>query len=749
MKKTSFIVFALLFSAFCGISYKYLHACIGGDWTFEYQSIYTPETAGLDTTLSPMFYETATSFNDSYSSSEWKEDQAMLEWNEFFKGEIPDEAIRFYLFATEGEKEFLSILRNGTASTSFPHLNWETPKMIEFKNFLRLALEVDKAADGRNYSWNYQPQKEVFTGELFVEEIVQKYRETTDDIMKLKWWFQAVKAKYYSSNKKSLISFLSETGANVPKGTSYFRALSYLGGVYHQEGNFPMANVQYAKVMAHCAPLRFEAVFSYHALNENDFDFTLGLLSDPEEKAALWAMQGYYTNELDAMLAIYALTPNSELLDIMLTRSLNKMEVALSNTSRDNYKEYIADVKQSISPELPALINKINAEGKVRDKEMWNIAAAYVNALTGENEMAEQELEKVLQRGSAQEKDQAKVLSVVNEIMRLGHEDDDLMVLSDSKKTRAFEQRIYPYLNWLYSQGSVEVYKSYSHWDTENKKTKVRVQYAYEWSRRILGLLYKDDIRGELVEPNEKYYQDPQKLSAMKNFLSEEHGAYDNLLIKNYPVSMDDIELYEGVVLVLTGQLEKAKEHFLKTKLANEKLLADPFVTGIQDCHDCEHSSYRGKKWSRMSTLNRMIQLQKNLIRNKDKYNSALALGNAYYNLSLFGNARLFYEVKLMYSWGLYLDEFNEDKIYSNSNAKDYYRIAMQSAQSDEQRAKCEYFIAKCDRNSFYTKGWVNNGVDFLAWDGFFNLKSKYSNTQFYNDVVRECGYFRTYLSKN
>lgn len=237
MKRNFFIAFALLSSVIAVISYKSLQACGGGDLNYEWQAIFTPEVTELDSTLSPMFYATESYWYNSYSDWNWKEDQAIVEWKEFFGSEVSEEALRFYLFSLEGDKEFVAILKNDSPGSTYPSLNWSTPKMKEFKTFLKLAKEVDKAADGRNFSWNYKPQKEVFAGDLFVEEIEKKYRESTNEIMKLKWWFQTAKAKYYSSNKKSLISFMSETEAAVQKGTYYYRALSYLGGVYHQEGN--------------------------------------------------------------------------------------------------------------------------------------------------------------------------------------------------------------------------------------------------------------------------------------------------------------------------------------------------------------------------------------------------------------------------------------------------------------------------------------------------------------------------------
>ncbi|UUC46942.1 hypothetical protein [Flavobacterium cerinum] len=61
--------------------------------------------------------------------------------------------------------------------------------------------------------------------------------------------------------------------------------------------------------------------------------------------------------------------------------------------------------------------------------------------------------------------------------------------------------------------------------------------------------------------------------------------------------------------------------------------------------------------------------------------------------------------------------------------------------------------MAKCERNKFYTEryhtreyAYRDPEVNFLAWDGFKKLKSDYSNTKYYNEVIKECGYFRKYL---
>jgi hypothetical protein len=59
--------------------------------------------------------------------------------------------------------------------------------------------------------------------------------------------------------------------------------------------------------------------------------------------------------------------------------------------------------------------------------------------------------------------------------------------------------------------------------------------------------------------------------------------------------------------------------------------------------------------------------------------------------------------------------------------------------------------LAKCERNQWYNDEptdhdyWKNA---FKAWNGFKTLKQQYANTQFYKEVIKECGYFRTYIGK-
>jgi penicillin-binding protein-related factor A (putative recombinase) len=86
-----------------------------------------------------------------------------------------------------------------------------------------------------------------------------------------------------------------------------------------------------------------------------------------------------------------------------------------------------------------------------------------------------------------------------------------------------------------------------------------------------------------------------------------------------------------------------------------------------------------------------------------------------------------------------------------------YYQKALVAAITNEQKAKCFYMISKCERNEYYnakyklvTSWWEisDDKINFLAWDGFKTLKKDYSQTKYYQEVINECGYFRTYVGQ-
>jgi hypothetical protein len=140
----------------------------------------------------------------------------------------------------------------------------------------------------------------------------------------------------------------------------------------------------------------------------------------------------------------------------------------------------------------------------------------------------------------------------------------------------------------------------------------------------------------------------------------------------------------------------------------------------------------------------------------EEVYTNALLLANAHYNITHFGNARFFYESKITgegVSSPFYIDSVFRYTFTSMRMAAKYYSLALQNAANDEQKAKCQYMLAKCQRNQWYNDNIYSDKEKMYSESDMVNLNSlvgfstlkQYANTQYYKEILKECGYFRSY----
>ena len=117
--------------------------------------------------------------------------------------------------------------------------------------------------------------------------------------------------------------------------------------------------------------------------------------------------------------------------------------------------------------------------------------------------------------------------------------------------------------------------------------------------------------------------------------------------------------------------------------------------------------------------------------------------------MSHYGNARLFYDNSIIDQYGNYVQEKHASKLYSNTVAKYYYKKALQVAANEEEKAKATFLLTKIERNEFYhSKQFIPDTVDFIGFNGFKTLSNNYSNTKYYSEVIKECGYFQKFMNQ-
>ena len=73
------------------------------------------------------------------------------------------------------------------------------------------------------------------------------------------------------------------------------------------------------QVFAQCPQLRIVATYSFHPQEQADWNASLAMTKNNDEKAALWAIRGYYADEERAIQEIYKLNPKNQHLDYLLS----------------------------------------------------------------------------------------------------------------------------------------------------------------------------------------------------------------------------------------------------------------------------------------------------------------------------------------------------------------------------------------------------------------------------------------------
>jgi hypothetical protein len=775
-----FLVSSAAILSVCGIIY----ACADGDdWGyFGYNSNFTPETF-VDKSYSPLFLSGDIFYGIGFDTQHNSRFNAAIksDWETYLKGKVDVASVNYFLIGEEttmySEKKaaqnkaditqlhtfFKTKKENATSLKWEKKISLKDDKVKSFIEFLYLAQKIETVSIGEDY-WSYDPVvAKTFKDLKMIQSIENVYNTTADSFLKNRYWFLTMKAYFYSSNKSKAIVFFNKTEKSVPKNTLYYRALSYVAGINYQQKKYATSNYLYAQVFDKCPELRIVTAYSFHPKNEADWTKSLAMAKNNEEKAALWAVHGYYKDETQAIGKIYELDPKSEHLNYLLTRLVNKQEQDLNSTFEERAKENAEAKKQTVAENKEVnkakidtkafdLVSKIATAGNTEKPYLWNISLGYLQTLKGDYATAETNFDKAEKTMPKTELSgyQLRLLRFVNNMSKI------------DKLTDKNEKTILADLNWLYQ----ELPKTY-------KGEEFRYQNAASWSKNYLATLYRAKSNPVMVElfggvmpedywgAGNSFYDNEKNLLDMKAFLAKPNKTeIEKIGAGIYNLKLKDINNFQAVQATFKNKIPEAIVFLQQADSAKYATFSgNPFNGSIKDCHDCDHAAYQKKKYTEIDFLNTVKGMQDKLAQKEDVYTNSLLLGNAFYNLTHFGNGRSFYETSIVgYGSNPYSFRDSMKKMITNCDIpKMYYQKAFEAATTKEQKAKCIYMLAKCERNEYYNNKYNNlknwweaddDKINFIAWNAFKTLKKDYSDTKYYQDVIAECGYFNTYISQ-
>ena len=731
----------------------------------DYYTIFSHDLMKVPPLLKPFFLSENHFYTRGDSTSLNPETDNLNSWHNYFNDKPFITDIRKIIYPSDLQdlKNIFSFLDNkidtlnkkwsGNSLISY----WEKNKYKEALNYLIFAKKCEPYVISHNY-WS-EIKRDTTGMSKLTEEGLKLYSDCTNKFIKQRYAYQVIRLEHYSYHFKKTVNlydtfFGNDTSHNLIK----YWALSHKAGALQSLGKIAESNYLFSRIFDKCPSKKLIASDGYKTISDSSFHASLDFCKNDHERESLWMLSAYKDGDLEAMKHIYKLEPSSPYLLLLLSREIDRVERNVLpstnyyyksiNTYNYSYNYYVSQNKRwsysntyfsDYDKEYLKIIKEIADNNNTPDVYLWNLAAGYLSTLMGKTDEAVKYYDGAEHNqplGDSLFKDRIKIFRIINEVTAL------------NKITPDTEGRILNDLKWLNS------YKG------------LKADTAFLFVRYILANKYAQNhnyIRMHLCIGSNDFGYDlrditKEPLDDLITFYNKPNKTgYEKFLLSIYSKKKQDLLALKGTLLLQRHKFNEAVKCFEEAGFSRT-LQADPFVIHINDCHDCDIENKGKKEYTQLSFIKKILELDSLANTNKneaDKYYFLIA--NGYYNITYYGNCwdASSYDREFNF-WGYYKEQPWE--FYDCSIAKSYYEKVINTTKNRELAAKSTFMAAKCEQNEYY-----NNYADFHDYRTikdttvkkenyrtFFKLlKEKYSDTQFYNEALKECKYFNEFTKKD
>ncbi len=712
-------------------------ACGGGDWDEDEGSMFTPQIINQPK-YTPFFRTLETPFYDGYDdagASVFKVTNTK-EWISFLGNPTSEEAINYWLYdASLKQVDSMIIdLKGKPSNLSLASKKYTlkpvaaSAKAISFLYYLGFAKRNEDFVNPETNSWDDKPVK--VSKESIVKQVaggLNFYTKAKEPFLKERYAFQLERLYFFNKDYDKAISFFNDNVSGFSANSSMqWRALGYKAASLYKQKKYVESNYIYSIIYDGYEPLKKSAYLSFHPLQETEWGQCLALTKSTHEKEVLWQLSGLYKDDIIAMREILKLNPASDLVDLLLVRAVNSEENLVTEETDDEKK----DQRHTTDKNLLDFLNDMSEQTASLNPVIWHLSAAYVNYINsdftaGDKQMARAEKYK---NTNALNKSEYHLISALGKIRRM------------KSINESAEKELVPDLEVLFSKETSDI-------------PNFRSSNAREWIRKSIAGLYnkKGEVeKTELIYPGTNQYQfnDLGNLKKMIAYYEKTTLSDFEKLLFNYAL-LNKAD-YTELLAIRYAQEDRLDESLAAFKSGSEQpdeLPGNPFTIHIKDCHDCDHEASQKVKYTKKAFIEKLIEMKKAAIAKPEEASqNYFLIANGFYNMTYFGNARMFYDNRVDNS--IYTYDHKTVPEENSGMALKYYLMALQASTNIEFRAKCTFMAAKCEQNDFFMTVKKDYNGDFKSGIYFISLKKDFSGTTYYSEIIKECGYFRTYLGK-
>lgn len=726
----------------------------GGEDVDDYSSFFAPEI--IATPEETPFFLTYHALYPSASGEggvPFSEVEAVntREWSAYFRGKVSEKNLAFLIYkmklgeldkliwALEGKRQNLSkesaalkaeLEGLGNGAQALPALYYlgfaKRCEPIALRHLGDDAWDAEKLAAAA--------ARDAETAAKLLAASQLQLAGVADKFLKERYQFQRLRLMFYTGRCAEAERYYADNiAAFTTESSIKYRFISTAAGCFYHDKNYGQANYLYSLVFGHFAPLKRSAYLSFRPVEEADWKACLGLARSDRERTVMWQLLGIYADGLAAIEKIYALAPDSNLLPLLLVREVNKAERDLS-TNESLRRGGATDARaeaEVVGKKRLALVKRIADEKKALKPYLWQLAVGYLYALKGDAKSALAYLDLADKSvTNTRDADAAAQIRMSRLYVRV-------------RSLKAVDKTLEPYLatelSWL--KGS------------QNP----RAPELKAWALGTLSKLYRqagDTIRALLLldDSSASLYSSNRRIDALMEFLGRPgKSPFDEYLAGHYGYSKGELLELKAVNELYAGRFKSAAELLSQAgpELGNQKLRADPFLIHIVDCHDCDFAAKGAGTYTKAAFFNKLLELSTKAERpGSEGAQASFQLANGLYNMSYYGNARDVYGTAHSNFYGAFPFNLNMQL------AEKYYKRALELSADKEFKAKACFMAAKTEQNRYFNahakdEGRAPAGPEPVHSPVYFKLlKDSYANTRYYQEIIKECGYFRNYLKR-
>lgn len=596
----------------------------------------------------------------------------------------------------------------------------------EFQEYLKFIKEQE-------YCVTYNPYiNQDFTYcKDFIPIALNKIDNTKNSFLKQRYFYIALRLSHYKDSTKNSLDIYNKYSYLLNNSNSIVK--DWIQGLYAgalvknneiAKGVYEFSKLFENSINSHLSFYNFKYITSEEYFNE-----LLSYAKDDSEKTKMYAIRAlnYNSNVLEEMKNIYNIDKNSKWLDFLIFRELLKSQT-LHNTYGSAYKDY-----ENENSEYIYFLKNIDKD----DRYLVDLSLVHFNIYFKKYEESKKILDRLLvEFPNKHELEVASYILYLNSLKNIDSSIED------------------------------EIYKRVSHFN-ENEFD------IYKYTLNTLSNLYKNQN-----QDFEKYLSDNFYYIEYKDLDLENFKKFEMFLETKQDTKLREFlqTRFKKMVTANKSSFDFAKITVLINNLKFQEALDTNFE--ILDKTKVEFNPFNGlirgnnrsgkkEPFTIREFLQRVIKIENELEKNPNSVMDNFLLANSLYNLSHFGNIN---RVTTVYrsNYLVHTPKLQEQKL---NLAINYYEKALENSKDIELNAKITYLIAKTKlalfdlnydkypqednwwkKNSVYNYGSDEFYEKFLENSGsrYFNiLQNNFKDTRYYNELIQECGDFKTYINRD